>query len=49
VYEIAARLHASPDQVLLAWARAKGAVLVTYVLYASIRVHPYFALSDDAG
>ncbi|EIN04776.1 Aldo/keto reductase [Punctularia strigosozonata HHB-11173 SS5] len=29
VNAIAARLDASPDQVLLAWARAKGAVLVT--------------------
>jgi hypothetical protein len=28
---IAQRLHATPDQILLAWAKAKGAVVVTYV------------------
>jgi hypothetical protein len=31
VNEIAQRLGATADQVLLAWVRAKGAVAVTYV------------------
>lgn len=30
--EIAARLNAEPEQVLLAWAKLKGVVVVTYVL-----------------
>jgi len=31
LYDIADRLHATPDQVLLAWVKSKGAVAITYV------------------
>lgn len=32
VNEIAKKLNVAPEQVLLAWVKAKGAVAVTYVL-----------------
>jgi aryl-alcohol dehydrogenase-like predicted oxidoreductase len=35
VNEIARRLNATADQVLLAWVKAKGAVAVTYVALLS--------------
>lgn len=37
VKTIADRLEVTPDQVLLAWVKAKGAVVVTYVTSASLR------------
>jgi hypothetical protein len=33
---ISARLSVQPDQVLLAWAKAKGAIVVTYVFIPSV-------------
>lgn len=34
--EIGARLQATPDQILLAWAKSKGVVVVTFVLFFSL-------------
>lgn len=31
--QIGARLQATPDQILLAWAKSKGIVVVTFVLF----------------
>jgi hypothetical protein len=33
---IAEREKVTPDMVLLAWAKAKGAVVITYVLYSCL-------------
>lgn len=37
--QIGARLQATPDQVLMAWAKSKGVVVVTYVL-SSLTTNP---------
>lgn len=43
--EIAARLNAEPEQVLLAWAKLKGVVVVTYAILCVLLAYIYHRFS----
>lgn len=46
VRKAAKRLNATPVQVLLAWVRSKGAVVVTYVYHGEESTGPYMNPSN---
>jgi len=59
VYEIAQRLNATADQVLLGWVKAKGAVAVTYdtpyfprvigISHGFLSIYPLGRAQSDSG